>query len=69
MADHRTAEVVRRELGAERQQLSRALDRLRVETAEAKHRLWRRTMVGASLLVLGTGLATAAGLLARRMRR
>ena len=69
MAENRTAEVVRHEIGAERQQLGRALDRLHMEGAAAKRRILRRVKVGASLLVLGTGVAGAAVLLARRLRR
>ncbi len=68
MAEDRSVETVRREIGAERQGLARALDRLRAETAEAKRTASRRAKTAALFLVAATGVAAATRFVLKRMR-
>jgi len=68
VADDRSLETVQREIGAERQGLASALQRLRMEAANAKRAAGRRAKNVALLLVAATGVAAATRMLVRRFR-
>ena len=67
MAD-RSPDSVRREIGAERQQLAVALDRLRAETADVKRSVGRGLKGVALFAVAAVGAAAAAKVLTRWLR-
>lgn len=61
-------ESVRREIGAERQQLVVALEQLRAETVDVKRAAARQAKRAALLLVAVTGVVAGTRLLVRRLR-
>lgn len=67
MAD-RSPEAVRRDIGAEREQLALALDRLRAETADVRRTVGRRAKGVAFFVVAAVGAVTASRVLARWLR-
>ena len=66
MAESRTADVVRREIGLEREELVRALERLRAETTGVKQAVRHRAArVAAVLVVIAASLAAVRVLVGR----
>jgi hypothetical protein len=66
VAESRPADVVRREIGLEREALAGALERLRVETTGVKHAVRRRAARAAAVLVVvGAALAAVRVLVGR----
>jgi hypothetical protein len=68
VAEQRSVETVRREIGAERQQLVVALEQLRAETIDVKRAAARQAKRAALLLVAVSGVAVATRMLVRRLR-
>jgi hypothetical protein len=64
----RSPDTVRREIGAERQQLAVALERLRAETADMKRSIGRGAKKAAVFVVAAVGAAAASRALVRWLR-
>ena len=69
VAESRTADVVRREIGLEREELVRALERLRSETTGIKQAVRHRAARAAAVLVVVAASVSAVRVLVRRIKR
>lgn len=70
MVEARDPEVVRREIAVEREQLARAVERLRTQTTRTKHRIGSRLkVVGAVLVAAVVALAGGRRLVRYALRR
>ena len=68
VAETRTPELVRQEIGAEREQLVRALDQLRAETSSVKRTVSRRLKSAVVALVAVVAAVAAVRVLVARIR-